>query len=112
MRPRPGGPAPSDADVFHAIADPTRRRLLDRLEKGERTVNDLAAPFQMSRPAISQHLAILRNSGLVEARRDGRQRVYRIVAIKLREVHDWVSHYERFWQDKLRALGSYLEKNS
>lgn len=74
-------------------------------------MNDLAAPFQMSRPAISQHLAILRSAGLVESQRDGRQQVYRIVAIKLREVHDWVSHYQHFWQDKLHALGSYLEKN-
>ena len=111
MRPRLGGPAPSDADVFHAIADPTRRRLLDSLERSERTVNDLAAPFRMSRPAISQHLAILRNAGLVEARRDGRQRHYRICAVQLRQVHDWVSHYERFWSDKLRALGDFLEKN-
>lgn len=111
MRPRLGGAVPSDADVFHAIADPTRRRLLDQLQKNEHTVNDLAAPFRMSRPAISQHLAILRSAGLVEARRDGRERVYRIVAVKLREVHDWVSHYERFWQQKLTALGEYLEKS-
>lgn len=111
MRPRLGGPAPSDGDVFHAIADPTRRRLLDRLERCELTVNALAEPFRMSRPAISQHLAILRSAGLVESRRDGRERYYRIVAVKLREVHDWVSHYERFWQQKLRALGDYLEKS-
>lgn len=96
-------------DVYLAIADPTRRRLLDLLGTGERPVNALAAPFRMTRPAISQHLRILRRVGLVDVRKDGRERRYRVRGEKLREVFDWVSHYEKFWTEKLKALGKYLD---
>lgn len=100
------------ADVFHAVADPTRRRLLDRLARSESPVNALAAPFRMSRPAVSQHLRILRDAGLVTVRRSGRARLYRLEARRLREVYDWVAHYERFWKQKLKALGEYLERRN
>jgi len=103
-------PAAPPADVFAAISDPTRRRLLDRLGARERPVNDLARPFAMTRPAISQHLRILRRAGLVGVRRVGRERRYRLRAARLREVHDWVAHYERFWREKLGALGKYLDR--
>jgi DNA-binding transcriptional ArsR family regulator len=96
-------------DVYLAIADPTRRRLLDLLGAGERPVNQLAAPFRMSRPAISQHLRILRRVGLVDVRKDGRERRYRVRGERLREVFDWVAHYEKFWTEKLYALGKYLD---
>lgn len=98
------------ADVFHAVADPTRRRLLDRLAHGDFHVNALAKPFRMSRPAISQHLGILRDAGLVAVRRQGRARIYRLEARRLRDVYDWVAHYERFWKQKLQALGDYLNQ--
>lgn len=105
---RLGRPA---ADVFHAVADPTRRRLLDRLTRGESHVNALAQPFRMSRPAVSQHLRILRDAGLVAVRRRGRERLYRLEARRLREVYDWVTHYERFWKQTLAALGEYLDRD-
>ena len=97
-------------DVFHAIADPTRRRLLDLLGEGERPVRSLAEPFDITRPAISQHLRILREAGLVSERRVGRERRYRIEPDRLREVSDWVARYERFWQDRLDRLGRHLEE--
>jgi DNA-binding transcriptional ArsR family regulator len=107
---RPAQPVAPPADVFHAVSDPTRRRLLDRLARGEQPVNVLAAPQRMSRPAVSQHLRILRGAGLVAVRRRGRQRLYRLEARRLREIYDWVAHYERFWQQGLRALGEFLDR--
>lgn len=103
-------PPPPGADVYHAIADPTRRGLLDLLGGADLPVNSLAAPFRMSRPAVSQHLRILRQAGLVSVRRDGRQRHYRLQAARLRQVYDWVAHYERFWKEKLAALREYLDR--
>ena len=96
-------------DVFHAISDPTRRRILDLLGAGERTVSEIAAPFEISLPGVSQHLRVLRKAGLVRQKRVGRYRRYRLNAAALRQVHDWVGHYKRFWDKKLRALGQYLE---
>jgi DNA-binding transcriptional ArsR family regulator len=99
-------------DVFHAVADPTRRALLDLLAQGEEPVNSLAARFAMSRPAISQHLAILVRTRLVRARRVGRERRYRLQPQPLEEIYDWVALYERFWTNKLNALGEHLRKRS
>ena len=100
----------TSVDVFHAIADPTRRRLLDLLGEGERPVRSLAEPFAITRPAISQHLRILREAGLVSERRVGRERRYRIEPDRLREVSDWVAQYEGFWRDRLDRLGKHLEE--
>lgn len=105
-------PSGMPPDVFAAISDPTRRRLLDLLGEGPRPVNELARPFAMTRPAISQHLRILRDAGLVRMRRTGRQHHYRLQARRLREVYDWVSHYERFWKEKLKSLGKYLDRQA
>ncbi|HEY9600165.1 MAG TPA: metalloregulator ArsR/SmtB family transcription factor [Allocoleopsis sp.] len=104
---RPG----ASADIFQAIADPTRRAILDRLRDGEQAVKQLAEPFEMSMPAISQHLQVLCDVGLVTQRKVGRQRLYRLNPEPLREVSDWVNPYERFWQEKLDILGKYLEEN-
>jgi DNA-binding transcriptional ArsR family regulator len=71
---------------------------------------ELAANFAMSLPAVSQHLKVLREAGLVNEERRGRQRVYSIAATPLREVADWVSHYEQFWQKRLARLGEHLKK--
>ncbi|MBE7385967.1 MAG: helix-turn-helix transcriptional regulator [Leptolyngbya sp. SIO1E4] len=106
------GRLPANTDVFAAIADPTRRSLLDRLREGEQPVKELAAPFDMSMPAISQHLSVLCEVGLVIQRRVGRQRFYRLNPEPLKQVADWVAYYERFWQDKLASLGDYLEEES
>lgn len=94
----------STHDVFRAIADPTRRALLDLLRTSDRSVNELAAPFRMTQPAISQHLRVLRHAGLVEPRQVGRRRLYRLNARPLREVGAWASPYEKFWQRKLTRL--------
>jgi DNA-binding transcriptional ArsR family regulator len=102
----------ASGDIFQAIADPTRRALLDRLRDGEQPVGQLAQPFEMSLPAISQHLQVLCEAGLVSQRRSGRQRLYQINPEPLKQVSEWVSHYEQFWQEKLDVLGEYLGKNS
>src|SRR5688572_18390814 len=98
------------ADVYFAIADPTRRALLLRLAReGERNVTELLEPFAISQPAVSKHLRVLREAGLVRARRKGRLSVYEIRARKLRQVRDWVAHFEKYWDEKLDALGEYLD---
>jgi DNA-binding transcriptional ArsR family regulator len=101
----------SDA-VFRAIADPTRREMLELLRERELTVQQLAAPFAMSQPAVSQHLAVLRDSGLVSSRREGRNRVYRLEPSSLKAIDDWVEHYRHFWTGKLWALGEYLDSET
>jgi DNA-binding transcriptional ArsR family regulator len=98
--------------IFFAISDPTRRQILDLLLASERSVNDLVRPFRISQPAISQHLRILREAGLVQVRRLGRERRYRLRGARLRAVYDWVSHYECFWNEKLHALSAYLDEEA
>jgi DNA-binding transcriptional ArsR family regulator len=105
-----GRPMLVQGDVFRAIADPTRRMLLDRLSEGEQSVSVLASSFSMTLPAVSQHLKILKDVGLVSDRAEGRQRMYQMHAEPLRDVFDWVSHYEKFWRKKMSALGAYLDK--
>jgi DNA-binding transcriptional ArsR family regulator len=100
-----------NADVFSAIADPTRRAILDLLSKGEQPVKQIAQPFPMSLPAISQHLSVLCEVGLVIQRKEGRQRLYRLNPEPLKQVSNWVNYYEQFWQEKLDVLGNYLEDN-
>jgi DNA-binding transcriptional ArsR family regulator len=102
----------ASADVFVVIADPTRRALLDLLRMGEQPVKQLAEPFAMSLPAISQHLQILCEAGLVQMRKAGRQRLYRLNPEPLKQISDWLADYEQFWQEKLDALGNYLEESS
>ncbi|MBI3694820.1 MAG: helix-turn-helix transcriptional regulator [Acidobacteria bacterium] len=102
---------PASGDVFRAVADPTRRGLLDLLAAEDLPVNDLARSFDMTLPAVSQHLRILREVGLVRERREGRQRFYHLRADPLREMAAWVGQYERFWRRKLQALGAHLERN-
>src|SRR3954468_4458449 len=97
-------------DVFRAVADPTRRELLDRLADGDESMMKLAEAFEMSLPAGAQAPKVLREAGLVNERREGRMRVYTLVPGPLREVSDWVSHYDHFWQTRLRRLGDHLRK--
>jgi DNA-binding transcriptional ArsR family regulator len=91
-------------ELFAAIAHPVRRRILDLLAEGDRPVNAIASNFDVSRPAISQHLRILLDSGLVAEQRHGRERRYRLVPEELAEIYDWLSHYERFWGHRLQKL--------
>lgn len=99
-------------DVFAAIAHPARRRMLDLLLEADRPVNTIAGHFRMSRPAVSQHLRVLLDAGLVSERRHGRERHYHVVPERLRPVRDWVGRYERFWDDRLRRLRATLAKRS
>jgi DNA-binding transcriptional ArsR family regulator len=100
----------ADSDVFTAIAHPVRRQILDRLLAGDEPVNRLAGAFPMSRPAISQHLRVLREVSLVREERRGRERYYSLNPQGLDEVRAWMRKYERFWRDRLQALGAYLNE--
>jgi DNA-binding transcriptional ArsR family regulator len=97
-------------DVFAAVGDPTRRAVLDMLSRGQLSAGEIARPFRISRPAISQHLTVLRSAGLVSVRRQGREQIYSLRPAPLREVYDWVDHYRAFWPAKLEALGAYLRE--
>jgi DNA-binding transcriptional ArsR family regulator len=100
--------ASASQDCFHAIADPTRRVLLDRLRHGERTAGELAEGIALSQPALSKHLRVLRESGLVGVRTVGRHRYYFEKPEALREAHDWLSGYETFWAGGLDRLGAHM----
>lgn len=102
-------PAASKDAVFRALGDPTRRAILDRLRHRERGVNELCAPFAMSQPAISQHLKVLSDAGLVSARKCGRERLYRLRPARLREAYDWLGHFAEFWNARLDNLAAYLD---
>lgn len=101
-----------EQDVFEAISHPARRRMLDLLVEEDRSVNAIAGHFQMSRPAVSQHLRILLDCGLVTEQRHGRERRYHFVPERLLPVHDWVAQYERFWDHHLQRLQKLLSKGN
>jgi DNA-binding transcriptional ArsR family regulator len=101
-----------EPDVFGAISHPARRRMLDLLVEADLPVNAIAGDFAMSRPAVSQHLRILRDAGLVTERRHGRERRYHLVPERLGPVRDWIAHYEQFWDDRLQRLQEQLTKKS
>ena len=109
----PRTPAPARPDVFAALANPTRRDLLQALlERGPQLAQSLAERFDMARPSVSEHLRVLREAGLVEERRAGRQRIYRLEAEPLREVADWLAPYERFWRTRLAGLRDLLDSGA
>jgi DNA-binding transcriptional ArsR family regulator len=95
--------------VFHALSSEPRRALLGELAGGERTVGDLASPFEISLAAVSKHLKVLEGAGLVERHVQGRTTVCRLRAEPLAEVQEWVSVYERFWTTRLDRLQALLE---
>ncbi len=99
-------------DVFGAISHPARRRMLDLLVEADRSVNAIAGHFEMSRPAVSQHLRVLLDCGLVTEQRHGRERRYHFVPERLGPVRDWIAQYERFWDDRLQRLQKLLSKRS
>jgi DNA-binding transcriptional ArsR family regulator len=104
--------AAHNTPVFAAIADPTRRAILQRLAAGDMAAGHIAAAFPISRPAVSKHLRILREAALVQEERRGRQRVYRLNAQPLREVDDWLEHYRVFWLKNLASLKRHVEAHS
>jgi DNA-binding transcriptional ArsR family regulator len=99
-----------EQDVFGAISHPARRRILDLLTEADRSLNAIAGHFQMSRPAVSQHLRVLLDAGLVTERRHGGEHRDRRVPARLGPVRDWIAHYERFWDDHLQRLQKHLRK--
>jgi DNA-binding transcriptional ArsR family regulator len=94
--------------TFAALADPTRRSILARLAQGEASVKDLAAPFDMSQPAISKHLRVLERAGLIGQGRQAQWRPRRLQAGPLREVAGWVDQYRRHWEESFERLDAYL----
>jgi len=96
--------------TFAALADPTRRAILDRLARGEAGVGELAAPFRMSQPAISKHLKVLERAGLVARGRDRQRRPARLEAAPLKEAADWTEQYRRFWEESYDRLDEYLRE--
>jgi DNA-binding transcriptional ArsR family regulator len=95
--------------IFYAIADPTRRAILDALRQRERSAGDLASLFPVSRPAVSKHLRVLRGAGLVHERRVAQSRLYSLDPAPLREVERWIEHYRVFWAARLHELKQYVE---
>jgi len=96
--------------TFAALADPTRRAILSRLAAGAAPVTELAAPFKMSLPAVSKHLKVLQRAGLISRGRDAQRRPCTLEAVPLKEVADWVAHYQRFWEQSFDRLDAYLQQ--
>jgi DNA-binding transcriptional ArsR family regulator len=97
--------------VFAALADPTRVRILDLLSRRERSVGELVDQFELTQPAVSQHLRVLKEAGLVASRADAQRRVYRINAAPLRQLDRWLQRYRKFWSDELDSLERHLDRN-
>lgn len=96
--------------IFGALADPTRRAILARLAEGEATVNELAAPFAMTLPAISKHLKVLERAGLISRGREAQWRPCKLEAEPLREAGDWVEQYRQFWESSYDKLDTHLKR--
>jgi len=97
-------------DVFHLLAEPSRRQLLDALRYGERSVNELVDRTHMSQPSVSKQLRLLLDSGFVRLRKAGRQHLYTIEGRPLREASEWLSYYERFWEEGLNRMDEVLRE--
>ena len=102
--------AAADSDVFNAIAEARRREILSLLVGGERSVSQLVDALELQQPAVSKHLRVLHDVGLVRARRDGRRTLYRANAQGLRPVHDWTSRFERHWRRQLDRIKERAER--
>jgi DNA-binding transcriptional ArsR family regulator len=94
--------------VFSALADPTRRAILELLAHGEASGTELAQPFSISVPAISKHLRVLKNADLIQHRKDGRTHLFRLAASPMREAANWLEHYRHFWEAQFDSLETYL----
>jgi DNA-binding transcriptional ArsR family regulator len=96
--------------TFAALADPTRRRILEHLAHGDRCVTDLARPYSMSLPAVSKHLRVLENAGLIRRRRNGRVHSLKLEAAPMKQASRWIEEYRRFWEGSLDRLDEYLKE--
>ena len=99
---------PTTHDPFNALAEPKRRKILEALGAEERSVNEIVEALGWPQPMISKHLAVLKKVGLVQERREGRQRLYRVNVAKLKPIHDWVTPFERYWSDSYDRLDEVL----
>src|SRR5919106_327839 len=102
--------AATTTDAFNAVAEPRRRQILDSLVTGERSVNELVALVGLAQPQVSKHLRVLREVGLVEAREEGRQRMYSLNGHRLKPIHDWVQSYERTWSERFDRLEAVVKE--
>lgn len=102
--------AASENRIFHALADPSRRAIFVSLTRGEAAVKDLTSRFDISQPAVSQHLATLKDAGLVKSRREGRLVYYRVEPKGLKPLVDWITHYRAFWVEHADRLEQLLRK--
>jgi DNA-binding transcriptional ArsR family regulator len=101
-------PAAAENKIFSALADPSRRAIFESLTRGEAAVTDLTARFDITQPAVSQHLATLRQAGLVHGRREGRCVYYRVEPRGMKPLFDWISHYRAFWPQHIGRLEQLL----
>jgi DNA-binding transcriptional ArsR family regulator len=104
--------AAATLDTFNAVAQPRRRDILDYLAPRERPVGDIVVSLRLAQPSVSKHLKILREVGLVEVRRDGRQMLYKTKADALRPLHEWTSRFERYWHHQLTRVKARAERES
>lgn len=103
--------AATTSDTFNAIAEPRRRDILDYLAPRERPVGDIVIALGLAQPSVSKHLRVLRDVGLVEVRRDGRQVFYRTNAEGIRPLHEWTTRFERYWCHQLARVKERAERN-
>lgn len=104
--------AATTSDTFNAVAEPRRREILDYLASRERPVSDVVEALGLPQPSVSKHLRVLRDVGLVDVRRDGRQMLYRTNAEKIRPLHEWTSRFERYWRTQLTRVKERAEQQS
>ena len=102
--------AATTTDAFNAVAEPRRRQILDVLAGGERPVNDLVSHLDLAQSLVSKHLRVLREVGLVDVREEGRQRIYRLNGRSLKPIHDWVTPFERTWEQRFDRMDGVLEE--
>ena len=104
--------AATTSDTFNAVAEPRRREILDYLASRERPVSDVVEALGLPQPSVSKHLRVLRDVGLVDVRRDGRQMLYRTNAENIRPLHEWTSRFERYWRTQLTRVKERAEQQS
>jgi DNA-binding transcriptional ArsR family regulator len=97
--------------IFAALADPTRRAIIERLALGEASAGQLAEPFGISKPAISKHLKVLENANLIVRKKDAQWHRFQLQSDSLKLASDWIARYRQFWEDQFDALAEYLNKN-
>lgn len=100
-----------DQLVFRAIADPTRRAIIDLLAEKDRSIGEIAAGFEMTRPAVAKHLAILKDGHLIDVEKRGRERIHRLRPDTLKSAASWINRFDRFWDDRLAKLKEAVEEN-